>query len=101
MFIKKGLHQPLASRSWKTVTILDNMQAAYNKTIEWCLNIPALQWLQAFPIIIAGLLFKTGIKQKFFPMPSVTSLHRALDADRHPAGKNRGGNPQNRKPPEE
>lgn len=93
LFIKKGLHQPGQIKSRKTALILDNLQNGYDTTIDWCLRHSRLTIALSFStIILAGLLFKTGIRQKFFPdaernqftvelwMPTGTRLERTEEA---------------------
>lgn len=68
LFIKKGLHYKGKPQSRKTALILDNLQTGYNKTIEWCLKHSRLTIIMSLStIILAGLLFKSGVKEKFFP----------------------------------
>lgn len=67
-FIKKGLHNPDADVAKKKETLLDKMQLGYNKALDWCVDRPKLTIILSFStIILAGLLYTFGIKQKFFP----------------------------------
>lgn len=66
VFIKKGLHSP-GQKTRKTY-MLDLLQSSYNKSIEWCLKHKGLTVAGSLAtIVLAALLFKFGIKQKFFP----------------------------------
>ncbi len=66
VFIKRGLHSP-GQKTRKTF-ILDFLQSSYNKSIEWCLKHKSFTVSGSLAtIILAALLFKFGIKQKFFP----------------------------------
>ncbi len=66
VFIKRGLHTP-GSKIRKTY-ILDLLQSGYNKSIEWCLKHRSFTVTGSLAtIILAALLFKFGIRQKFFP----------------------------------
>jgi len=68
VFIRRGLHNPEDTVKRRKSSFLDLMQSAYNKSIEWCLNhkfitIPG----SLVTILLAVLLLKTAVKQKFFP----------------------------------
>jgi len=66
-FIKKGLHSESEKSSLKN-KILDGMQNTYNKALDYCIKIPKTTVILSFlTIILAGVLFKLGVKQKFFP----------------------------------
>ena len=93
IFIKKGLHNVREKSSRNKAFFLDLLQATYNKSIEWCLRHSKLTIAGSLiTILLAVLLFKTGIKQKFFPeaerdqftvelwMPTGTSLEKTEDA---------------------
>ncbi len=66
-FIKKGLHSSQDKPSLKN-KILDGMQNGYNKALDYCITKPkTIVAISFFTIILAGLLFIGGVKQKFFP----------------------------------
>ncbi|MCX6335433.1 MAG: efflux RND transporter permease subunit [Bacteroidia bacterium] len=68
VFIKRGLHNPEEAPRRRKSSFLDIMQSAYNKSIGWCLK---HKWLtisgSLATILLAALLLKTAVKQKFFP----------------------------------
>lgn len=65
-FINKGLHGTGAKK--RKTYILDFLQSAYNKSIEWCLQHKGFTIAGSLTtILFAALLFKSGIRQKFFP----------------------------------
>lgn len=93
IFIKRGLHFPAESKSKKSVLILDNMQNSYNRTIDWCLKHSRLTiGASLLTIILAVVLFRSGVKEKFFPeaerdqftvelwMPTGTRLEKTEEA---------------------
>ncbi len=93
LFIKQGLHSAEVPGKIKRISFLDFLQNTYNKSIGWCLKHSGLTIAGSlFTILLAALLFKTGIKQKFFPeaerdqftvelwMPSGTSLEKTEEA---------------------
>ena len=93
LFIKQGLHSAGVSDKIKRISFLDFLQNTYNKSIGWCLKHSGLTIAGSlFTILLAALLFKTGIKQKFFPeaerdqftvelwMPTGTSLEKTEEA---------------------
>ncbi len=68
IFIKKGLHASGKSPEKSKNSFLDLLQGSYNKSIEWCLKHKVLTIAGSLStILLAGLLFKTGVRQKFFP----------------------------------
>jgi len=68
LFIKKGLHDNSISAEKKRTSFLDRLQRTYNKSIEWCLKHSRFTIAGSLStIILAGVLFWFGIKQKFFP----------------------------------
>ncbi len=89
LFINRGLLRKELSTEKRRLSFLDLLQKTYNKSIEWCLKHSAITIAASLStIFIAGLLFKVGIKQKFFPeaerdqftvelwMPSGTRLEK-------------------------
>jgi multidrug efflux pump subunit AcrB len=93
LFIKKGLHNVNETRRRNKAFFLDFLQTNYNKSIEWCLRHSKLTIAGSLStILLAILLFKVGVKQKFFPeaerdqftvelwMPTGTSLEKTEDA---------------------
>ncbi len=93
VFIRKGLHDPNDPGKRKKISILDFMQSTYNKSIEWCLKHSRITITGSLAtILLAALLFKFGIKQKFFPeaerdqftvelwMPTGTKLEKTGEA---------------------
>jgi multidrug efflux pump subunit AcrB len=93
VFIRKGLHDPDDPGKRKKISILDFMQSTYNKSIEWCLKHSRITITGSLAtILLAALLFKFGIKQKFFPeaerdqftvelwMPTGTKLEKTGEA---------------------
>ncbi|MGD0340186.1 MAG: efflux RND transporter permease subunit [Bacteroidales bacterium] len=66
VFIKRGLKSP-DGKSKKTF-FLNFIQSTYNKSIEWCLKHSGITITGSLlTILLAALLFKTVIRQKFFP----------------------------------
>jgi multidrug efflux pump subunit AcrB/outer membrane protein TolC len=70
VFIKKGLHHhsedDKARQSKKS--LLNYMQNGYNKAIDWCAKHHALTiWGSIFTIVLAFMVFKTFVGQRFFP----------------------------------
>jgi len=93
IFIKKGLRTPAETQSSQKAFFLDLLQRTYNRSIGWCMKHSGLTIAGSLvTIILAVLLFKTGIKQKFFPeaerdqftvelwMPTGTSLEKTEKA---------------------
>jgi multidrug efflux pump subunit AcrB len=95
MFIRKGLYDktPEKSKATKRRSILDRMQSAYNKSIDWCSRNPRITVTASLlTIVLAGLLFKVGVRHKFFPaaernqfivelrMPTGTKLEKTEEA---------------------
>ncbi|MCD7973717.1 MAG: efflux RND transporter permease subunit [Candidatus Azobacteroides sp.] len=68
-FIKKGLNDNKEKDGKKKRrTLLDIMQDQYNKILEWVVKRPVLVIsVSLLTILLAGLIFKFGIRQKFFP----------------------------------
>jgi len=77
----------------KQKSILDRMQSAYNKVIDWCARNTGITIAGSlFTIVLAGLLFVTGVRHKFFPaaernqfivelrMPTATRLEKTEEA---------------------
>lgn len=90
-FIRKGLHNPAQRKKRKS--LLDSMQQAYNRALDWCVVHPKTVILGSLLTIpLAGLLYTKGIRQKFFPaaernqfvielwMPTGTRLEKTDDA---------------------
>jgi multidrug efflux pump subunit AcrB len=68
MFIKKGLHQHGENEKKSRKSLLDYMQIGYNNLLEWCVKHPIATIISSIiPILLAGLLFKAGVRQLFFP----------------------------------
>ncbi len=93
LFIKKGLHFNAGKVKSRKTTFLDLLQSVYNKSIDWCFNHKNFTITASLlTIVLALILFKTGIKQKFFPeaerdqfivelwMPSGTRLTKTQEA---------------------
>lgn len=68
-FIKKGLHShDEKDQKKKKKSLLDNMQAGYDKLQQWCVKYPKTTIVSSFiPVGLAVLLFTNGVRQKFFP----------------------------------
>ena len=70
-FVKKGLHDPTATKpagGKERKSMLDRIQLRYNKTLHWCIDHKgATLIIGTIPLLLALLLFKFGIRQKFFP----------------------------------
>ncbi len=95
-FIKKGLHDHSAEAtqsSGKKSSMLDLMQKGYNKAIDWCADHKIIVISGSIAtILLAGVLFKTGIRQRFMPyaerdqfvvelwMPTGTKLEQTQEA---------------------
>ena len=68
LLIKKGLRDPSGMGKKRKTFILDSMQKGYNRSIEWCLKHSRITiWGSILTILLAFVLFKTVIRQKFFP----------------------------------
>jgi len=68
IFIKKGLHDQSELNKHKKIYILDYLQNTYNKSIAWCLKHSRITIAGSLAtILLAALLFKTSVRQKFFP----------------------------------
>jgi multidrug efflux pump subunit AcrB len=68
LFIKKGLHGKSHSVERDRISFLDWLQRTYNRSIEWCLKHSKFTIIGSLStILLAGLLFIFGVKQKFFP----------------------------------
>jgi multidrug efflux pump subunit AcrB len=68
LFINRGLHDKNIPQEKRRTSFLDLLQTTYNKSIEWCLKHKGITIIGSLStILLAGLLFKFGIKQKFFP----------------------------------
>ncbi|WP_037327531.1 efflux RND transporter permease subunit [Runella zeae] len=93
LFIKKGLHQADNQDQKKRKSLLDYMQEGYNRLIDWCVKYPKTTLITSFAsILLAGLLFKSGVRQLFFPaaernqfivevwMPTGTKLTKTNEA---------------------
>lgn len=93
MFIKKGLHQHGENEKKSRKSLLDYMQIGYNNLLEWCVKHPIATIVSSIiPILLAGLLFKAGVRQLFFPaaernqfvvelwMPTGTKLEKTNQA---------------------
>ena len=93
MFIKKGLHQHGENEKKTRKSLLDYMQIGYNNLLEWCVKHPIATIISSIiPILLAGLLFKAGVRQLFFPsaernqfvvelwMPTGTKLEKTNQA---------------------
>ncbi len=95
-FIKKGLHDHSAEETQslgKKSSMLDWMQKVYNKAIDWSVNHRIIVITASLAtILLAGVLFKTGIRQRFMPyaernqfvvelwMPTGTKLEKTQQA---------------------
>lgn len=95
LFIKKGLHGHKAEEpaGKKINTLLDRMQSGYNKSIDWCVKHTKITIAGSLlTLVLAGLLFKAGVRHKFFPaaernqfiielwMPTATQLEKTEEA---------------------
>jgi multidrug efflux pump subunit AcrB len=68
LFIKKGLKNTERLKDRKTGIILESLQRGYNKAIDWCLRHSRFTITASLlTILFAALLFKTSVRQKFFP----------------------------------
>jgi len=93
-FIKKGLNDHQAESTTKRKTsLLDIMQSAYDKAIEWGVRNPkTLIGGSLLTIVLALILFKTEVRQRFMPyaernqfvvelwMPTGTKLDKTHEA---------------------
>ncbi len=95
-FIKKGIHdhsEEGTKSSGKKTSMLDLMQKGYDKTIDWCANHKTIVVAGSIAtILLAGILFKTSIRQRFMPyaernqfvvelwMPTGTNLEKTKQA---------------------
>lgn len=68
LLIKKGLRDPSGTGRKRNTFILDSMQNGYDMAIGWCLKHSRITiWGSIMTILMAFILFKTVIRQKFFP----------------------------------
>ena len=68
IFIGKGLRDSDELQVKKRPSLLNIMQNTYNKSIAWCLQHTRITITGSLAtILLAVILFLTGIKQKFFP----------------------------------
>ena len=69
LFIKKGLHSHDENpKKKKKSSLLDKMQSGYDRLQQWCVKYPKITIVSSLvPIAFALLLFKHGVRQKFFP----------------------------------
>jgi multidrug efflux pump subunit AcrB len=92
-FIRKGLHDSTMTSETGKISFLDLLQKSYNKSIEWCLKHSRLTIAGSLStILLAVILFRTGVRQKFFPdternqfiielwMPTGTRLEKTGEA---------------------
>ena len=93
LFIERGLSGPDKTKNKGSGLILNRLQSGYNKAIDWCLGHSRFTIAASLlTIFFAGLLFKTGVRQKFFPdaerdqftielwMPTGTRLEKTEEA---------------------
>jgi len=67
-FIKQGVHTAQAKSKKKKGSLLDKVQSGYNNLLDKCTAYPKTTAIVGLiPVIFAVLLFKFGVKQKFFP----------------------------------
>lgn len=71
VFVKKGLHAPdakPADEKKKSNSFLDKIQYAYNRSLDWCIAHKTVTIITGIiPLVLAGLLYKFGIRQQFMP----------------------------------
>ncbi|MGN1262564.1 MAG: efflux RND transporter permease subunit, partial [Prevotella sp.] len=70
VFVKKGLHdtEAAAADRKKGESTLDRIQNVYNKALDWCMaHKVSTVILGIVPVVLAGILFKFGIRQQFMP----------------------------------
>ncbi len=94
-FIKKGLHDHSVETepSGKKKSFLDVMQNGYNFAIDWCVKHPVITIGGSIvTIILALIIFKTSVGQRFFPyaernqfvielwMPTGSTLDKTMHA---------------------
>ncbi len=93
IFIRTGLHTRNPETGNRRPSFLSLLQNAYNKSIDWCLRHKSLTITASFAtVLLAGLLFRFGIREKFFPeaernqftvelwMPTGTRLEKTEEA---------------------
>lgn len=95
LFIKKGLHDhsDLEAHKNKKPSLLDRMQSGYNALLDWCVANPRITIGGSMgTIVLALIVFKLGVGQKFFPpaernqfaielwMPTGTKLEKTQEA---------------------
>jgi multidrug efflux pump subunit AcrB len=95
LFIRKGLkgNNENDGTGRRKNSFLIVMQKNYNRSLDWCSKHPKLTiTLSLLTIILAGILIKTGVRQRFFPeaernqftvelwMPTGTSLEKTEEA---------------------
>jgi multidrug efflux pump subunit AcrB len=70
LFIRKGLEETENGKknTRRRRSLLEIMQTGYNASIDWCVKHPRTTMAGSLlTIVLAGLLFLTGIRHKFFP----------------------------------
>jgi multidrug efflux pump subunit AcrB len=69
LFIGKGLKSRTGSGEIKErKTFLNFMQKSYNRSLDWCVRHSRLTIaISLLTIVLAGWLYKTGLRQRFFP----------------------------------
>ncbi len=93
LLIRQGLRHPDQKAKSRKRFLLDKMQTGYDRSIEWCIRHSGITiWGSLATIFLAFVLFKAGIRQKFFPeaeraqfsvelwMPAGTSLEKTGQA---------------------
>ncbi|MCE1165340.1 MAG: efflux RND transporter permease subunit, partial [Bacteroidetes bacterium] len=93
-FIKKGLvdHSNQEKESRKKFSVLNLMQAGYDRSITWCMKYPKISVFGSILTIAGAVLLFFALNQKFFPaaernqfvielwMPTGTKLERTEEA---------------------
>jgi multidrug efflux pump subunit AcrB len=97
LFIKKGLKKSTDDGDPVRLnhSFLTSLQNGYNHSLDWCSRHPKLTIaFSLLTILLAGVLFKTGVRQRFFPeaernqftvelwMPTGTTLEKTEEAIR-------------------
>lgn len=68
IFIRRGLHSQNENERRRKTSFLNTLQKVYNRSIEWCLKHKGVTIAGSLTtILLAIVVFKIGVKEKFFP----------------------------------
>ena len=67
LFIKKGVHNKAETPENKKPSVLDKVQGAYDKSIEWVFRNGKLAMGTGFVVVLIGVFMFSKVPQEFFP----------------------------------